>query len=134
MTQTQFFEWLGSPLHNTRWSWGSVRKDGKVFLRVWQDETRKHEGRRYMRVTKHAVFAEDLSNLGYQERLRQLELVRAGSPSFMVMCELNPAKLPEREILDFNREEVFRGGSLIEIEGDSWLELVERVAAKDIRA
>jgi len=87
-----------------------------------------------MRVTKHAVFAEDLSNLGYQERLRQLELVRSGSPSFMVMCEPNPTKLPEREILDFNREEVFRGGALIEIEGDSWLELSERVAAKEVRA
>ena len=87
-----------------------------------------------MRVTKHAAFAQDLSNLGYQERLRQIELVRSGSPSFMVMCEPNPAKLPERKILDFNREEVFRGGELIELEGDSWLEFGERVVAKDIRA
>ena len=134
MTQTQFFEWLGAPLHNLRWSWGSVRHDGVVFLRVWQDETTRHEGKRYMRVTKHSVFADDLGNLGYQERLKHLEVIRSGARAYMVMCEAAPDKLPEREILDYNADEVFEGGSLIAINGDSWLELNHRVAAKAVRA
>jgi hypothetical protein len=133
MTQTQFFEWLGAPLHNVRWSWGAVRHDGVVFLRVWQDETALHEARRYMRVTKHTVFADDLANLGYQERLRHLGLVRGGARSYMIMCEPDPARLPAREILDYNREEVFEGGALIEIAGDSWLELKQRVPARQVR-
>ena len=83
-----------------------------------------------MRVTKHSVFADDLGNLGYQERLKHLEVIRSGARAYMVMCEAAPDKLPEREILDYNADEVFEGGSLIAINGDSWLELNHRVAAK----
>jgi hypothetical protein len=35
------FEKLGAPLKNTVWSWGGVRADGAIFLRVWEDEKRK---------------------------------------------------------------------------------------------
>ena len=133
MTQTQFFEWLGSPLHNVRWSWGAVRNDGVVFLRIWQDETTRHNGLRYMRVTNHGHFAGNPENLGYRERLEHLKLIGSGAPSYMVMCEADPAKLPEREILDFNEDYVFRGGSLVTIAGDSWLELGQRIAARTVR-
>ncbi len=45
MSQAELFETLGAPLKNVRWSWGGVRKsDGAVFLRVWQDGTKKSMG------------------------------------------------------------------------------------------
>ena len=41
MSLTQFFDQLGAPLANSRWSWGAQRaRDGVVFMRVWQDEKR----------------------------------------------------------------------------------------------
>jgi hypothetical protein len=35
---TRFFDDLGAPLTNMQWSWGAVRSDGAVFVRVWEDE------------------------------------------------------------------------------------------------
>jgi hypothetical protein len=132
MTLTQFFISLGAPLLNSRWSWGCVRDDGIIFLRVWQDETVKHDGRRYMRVTKHAIFADDQENLGYRERLKHLDAIREQARSYMVMCTADPKKLPEREILIYD-EDLFEGGAMVEIDGDSWLELGPRVSAKTVR-
>lgn len=133
MTQTQYFEWLGAPLVNIRWSWGSLRSDGILFLRVWQDETIRHEGIRYVRVTRHSAFVGDESNLGYQERLKHLEMIRKGARCYLVMCEPDTEKLPERVIKDFNSDELFEAGRLAEIDGDSWLELKSRTTAMSLR-
>lgn len=133
MTQTQFFEWLGAPLNNVRWSWGAVRSDGTVFLRVWQDETLKHAGRRFMRATKHEVFIDDQANLGYQERLRHIDLVRGGAETYLIMCEANPALLPEREIKDFDSDDLFLAGEVLDLDGNAWLELRSRVPARTVR-
>jgi hypothetical protein len=50
--------------------------DQAVFLKVWQDEKIKLNGRWHMRLTANAHFAKHPSNLGWQERLRHLELVK----------------------------------------------------------
>jgi len=35
----QFFEMLGAPLRNSRWSWGARRlNDGAIFLRQWESD------------------------------------------------------------------------------------------------
>lgn len=133
MTQTQFFEWLGAPLSNTRWSWGSVRGDNVIFLRAWQDETIKHNGMCMMRITRHSAFIDDKTNLGYQERLSHIELIRMGYECYVVMCEPVLEKLPTRVIKDFNSDEVFKTGTLVEIDGDVWIELLTRIPAKSIR-
>jgi hypothetical protein len=39
MSLSALFARKGAPLHNVRYSWGGVRADGTVILRVWQDET-----------------------------------------------------------------------------------------------
>lgn len=127
MTQSDFFELLGAPLHNTRWSWGSIRHDGTVFLRVWQDGFRKHEDQRYIRITKHEKFIDDPNNLGYQERIGHVELIRKGAKCIMVMCEADPDKLPQRIVKNFNSNEVFLGGKTIQLDGDTWIELGARV-------
>ena len=127
MTQSDYFELLGSPLHNTRWSWGSIRHDGTVFLRVWQDESRKHENSRYIRITNHEKFSNDQNNLGYQERVGHVELIRKGAKCIMIMCVADPDSLPQRVVKNFNSDEVFLGGKTIQLDGDTWIELGARV-------
>ena len=134
MSLTDFFKSLGAPLANSRWSWGGVRPDGTVVLRVWQDEHERHEGQRCMRVTYHSRFEEVRASQGYPERMRHLELVRSGATCYLVMCKANPALLPRREVMDFDQADVFLAGSPIDVEGDTWLPLKARVAAHSLGA
>lgn len=118
---------LRALLVNPQWSWGAVREsDQAVFLRVWEDEVLKLNGRRYMRLTASAHYAEHPENLGWRERLRHLALVQAGAPAYMVMCVAVDPKAGQRKIRSFNRDEVFVGGELIEHDNDWWLELSGR--------
>jgi hypothetical protein len=118
---------LRAPLVNPRWSWGAVREsDQSVFLRVWQDEKIKLNGRWYMRLTANAHFAAHPGTLGWQERRRHLELVKNGRPAYMVMREAVDPTADPRTIRDFNQDEVFVGGELVEHNGDRWLELRSR--------
>ncbi len=81
MKQTDFFEMLGAPLTNARWYWGAVRpKDGAVFLKVWQDRMRTHEGGLFAQVTFHARFRDDPGNFRHRVRVGHVAQVRAGSP------------------------------------------------------
>lgn len=132
MSLTDLFNKLDAPLANRRWSWGGTRKDGTVFLRVWQDRKKKIDGKWHMMVTHHAAYKDDPESLGYQERLRHVKAVKAGVPCYMVMCL---AKCPEdrpRQIKSYDKKDVFLGGDCREFEGDTWLELRERVSIKSI--
>lgn len=134
MSQKELFERLGAPLVNARWSWGAVRAlDGAVFLRVWQDEARRIDGRLFVRITATEHFQNnDPTNLGWQERLRHVDLVRNGAVSYMIMCVARDINAIPREVQNFNREEVFQGGQLIDLDGDTWLELRGRVPVRDV--
>lgn len=134
MSQKQLFERLGAPLVNARWSWGAVRdRDGVVFLRVWQDEIKRIDGRLFMRITANDYFLNhDPANHGWLERLRHIESVRGGATSYMVMCVAKHVNAIPREVQSFNRDEVFTGGQLIEADGDTWLALGPRVRVQDV--
>jgi hypothetical protein len=134
MTQTDMFKRLGAPLSNSRWSWGAVRpEDGAVFLRVWQDRKKKHNGRWFMMVTHHEKYVGDEGNLGYQERLEHVAKIRAGAQCFMVMCLAKDISAAPRKVQSFNRNEVFVGGGVIELEGDTWVEMVDRKPVHAVR-
>jgi hypothetical protein len=133
MTQTQFFEWLGAPLKNSRWSWGAIRSDGIIFLRVWQDQSIKLEGKRYVRATYHSKVIDERSNLGHQERLLHIAELGRGSSCYLVMCKADPELFPAREIIDFDANDLFLVGDSVEIDGDTWLELKLRVPAMSVR-
>ena len=131
MSQTTLFAKLGAPLANPRWSWGAIRTtDGAVFLRVWQDRTRRHDGALFVQVTHAERFKDDPDNLGYQERLRHVERIREGAPCYMVMCEAVDVHAVPRAVRDFNGDEVFPGGRIIELDGDWWIELRSRVPVR----
>lgn len=130
---TEMFVRLGAPLVNQRWSWGAIRAaDGAVFLRVWQDQTRRIEDARYVEVANHAAFAGDAATAGYQERMRHLEAIRGGAPVFLVMVEVKDPKAEPRTIKSVNDREVFTGGRLIELDERTWLELVSRKPIAEI--
>ena len=77
------FKRLGAPLHNVQWSWGAVRADGSVFLRVWQDETRKTEdGRRFIRLVNHRAYAMKVQIL--------ISVTRNGSPIWICCVPAEP--------------------------------------------
>lgn len=126
MSITALFEKLGAPLANSRWSWGGVREDGSVVLRVWQNETKRFDGRTHIQLTHRAVFAGREGNLGYQERNRHVEQIQAGARCYMVMCEPKSTQAVPREIRGFNEREVFVAGDVIEHEGDLWAPIADR--------
>ena len=128
MSLTQHFKKLGAPLKNSRWSWGAVREsDGVVFLRVWQDQKVRLDGKTYMMVTHHAAYVGNESSPGYKERLAQVALVRAGSPVYMIICIVGDPNARPRKIKSFIVDDVFQGGEVIEHEGDTWIEQAGRV-------
>lgn len=134
MNQTELFKYLGAPLHNNRWSWGGVRPtDGAIVLRVWQDQKRKIDGKWYMELTSHRRYLKNPSDSGYAERLRHVELIKAGARTLMVMCEAKDIAAQPRDIKSFNDREVFVGGEIVESDGDWWLGMVERKTVQTAR-
>jgi hypothetical protein len=80
---SDLFRILKAPLKSVRWSWGSVRPDGTVVLRVSQDGwTSKGI----------CIMAPDWKpgTNGYNERLEHIELIKAGAPVYAIMCEMLP--------------------------------------------
>lgn len=126
MSITALFEKMGAPLANSRWSWGGVRKDGSVVLRVWQNETRRIDGKLHIQLTHHKEFVGREDNLGYQERNRHTEKIRSGSRCYMVMCEPKSTQTVPREIKNFNESEVFVAGDAVEYDGDLWAPIFDR--------
>ena len=135
VTLSDLFGYLGAPLANSRWSWGAVREtDGVAFLRVWQDEEQKVGGRYFTRISANAFFANDSSNLGYVERSKHIELIRGGAKSYMIMCRARDINATPREIAGFDDGELFVGGELIQIDGESWLQRVGRKRRAELRS
>lgn len=126
---TEHFKYLGAPLANQRWSWGGVRdSDGAVFLRAWQDQIKTLEPKRhYVLVADRARYGEEGDGSpGHQERLEHLDRIRAGATAYVVMCINRAGSGSPRQIESFQRREVWRGGELVEIDGDTFIELGER--------
>ena len=133
MSITRFFERLGAPLVNNRWSWGGRRaSDGTVFLRVWQDLKYFENGERYMLLD--GGVREDRRNPGYQERLKHIEAVRRGAPCFLVMCIARDVAERPRVIQDFHDEDVFVGGELAERNGEVWIRVAGRKPIGEVGA
>jgi hypothetical protein len=136
MTLSDLFAYLGAPFSNARWSWGAVREsDGAVFLRVWQGEEQKIDGRYFTRISSNAFYlASEPTNLGYMERSRHIELIRRGAMSYMIMCRGRDIEGSPTEIVGFDDRALFVGGDLIEIDGESWLQRVGRKPRAELRS
>ena len=129
---TQFFGALGAPLRMVRQSWGAVRADGAVFLRVWQDRCEQHDGIRYVQLTHLEKYGSDSSSFGYTERQRHVDLIQKGAPCYLVMCRVKDPDASPRDIKSFNGDAVFVGGALRQFDGDCWIELAGKVPADEL--
>lgn len=128
MSISAMFERLGAPLANPRWSWGAVRQDGTVVLRVWQNETKRIDGRLCIQLTHHQVFAGRESNLGHQERLAHVERIRTGAQCLMVVCIPKDTMTDPRAIKTFVDRDVLVAGDVFENDGDYWAPIATRLA------
>ncbi len=126
---TDFFsERLRAPLRNSRWAWGAISDEGNVvFLRVWEDHLRIHEGQEQIRLLD--IQWADNRTGGMQQRIDQLELVRSGTPCFAVICRSMPTT---RSIKDFWDEELLHIGSLIIEDGSTWAQVRGRVSVDEV--
>lgn len=108
---TNFYEnFLKAPFHNHRWSWGSVDSKGRVFLRVWQDETKGNSVVIGFPPTGIGYYPKiDISSQpGYVERKKHINRILNGAPFFLTMCEANdPAT--KGKIKSFDKD-IFVGG------------------------
>ena len=132
MNQAALFARLGAPLSKSRWSWGAVRSErGAVFLRVWRDGMRTHDGSQFVRVTNHALFRDGPVNCGHRERLGHVDLIRGGAPCYLIVCEAaDPAARPRR-VRRFNAAEAFPGGRVVELDGDWYVEVLPGVPVQE---
>jgi hypothetical protein len=123
MSITTLFKRLGAPLANSRWSWGGVKEDGSVVLRVWQDEAKRTSEGTWMRITAHREFANNPNDLGYAERCRHVELIRAGAPCYLVICVACDTKATPRSIKSFDATGLRVGGAISEMGDETWIQL-----------
>ncbi len=136
MNPTELFERLGAPLTNVRQSWGSVRKkDGVVFLRVWQDECKTLDGARFALID---LLPEAMSpqhdRWGREERREHIGLIKNGAPVYMVMCLVKDAASEPRNIKSVNSDDVFVGGQIREADGKVWLQITGKRSVREVAA
>lgn len=124
---TQYFSALKAPLRMMRQSWGGVRDDGAVFLRVWQDRCQTQDGVRYVQLTHLEKYGGDSSNFGYNERKTHVEMIRGSAPCYLVMCLAKDTEARLREIKSFNKDIIFVGGALKQFDEEWWIELSGKV-------
>ncbi len=123
MSISSLFKDIGAPLRNIRWSWGGVRSDGAVILRIWQNEIDPRGGRRWAQLTHHQAFLGREKNLGYRERNRHVDLVKAGASCYLIICEARDVTKVPRVIKSFNGCELFVTGDHAEYQGNTWIEI-----------
>jgi len=121
MGPTKFFEYLGAPLKNSRWSWGAVRSDGGVFLRTWKDEVRTLGDDTHYLIFNEQPASKGKANLGCNERRRHIDSVIAGAPCFLVMCSAEDVDAHPRRIESFDEKNLIVGGEIVEVEGELWI-------------
>lgn len=132
MSISDFFKKLGAELRNNRWSWGGIREDGSIVLRIWQDETIKRDGYLLARLTYNDKFKDNPDNLGFRERSEHVRLVESGNTAILVMCKAEDPEQEPRNIASFNKREVFTGSSLEKVDGDYWIRIEERIPVKSL--
>lgn len=123
----QFFsDVLGAPLANLRWSWGAHHAErGHVYLRVWEDQIVDIDG------VQHVLVARDRPGYrspGTAERDRHLALLRAGVPTFGVVCTAkNPSSPDNRSIRSFEDGYLLRLGEVSRDGADTYARVLGTV-------
>src|SRR4051794_31535353 len=95
MTMADFFESVGAPLRNVRWSWGARRpKDGAIFLRAFKDESyTDRDGQQWVQI----AWQSGVSGPGWNERQEHIASIVSGAQCLILMCEaLDESAVPRK--------------------------------------
>ena len=122
----KFFEDLGFPLRNSRWSWGS-NNGNAVLLTVWDDQ-RDVMGR-YARVLGPRRAGSRKFSPGLSERIDHIRTLWAGGlPAYLVMAKAKDESAKQRVIESYDASKVWAVDSLHAMEdGSVWAELGDAV-------
>ena len=122
MTISRFFgDRLGAPLLDPR-SWGAISPStGHVYLRVWDHEFGRLNGRRCVRITDRE--RPNQADAGDRERHAHVQEIERGVKTYcVVLTAVDPEESPLR-IESFDGVALMVGGELFkDSEGRSWLE------------
>ncbi|MFG6412466.1 HNH endonuclease [Roseateles sp. DC23W] len=100
-----FFEELGYPLRNRRWSWGA-RRDNSILLRTWQDEQDFHA--RTVTVLREPAAHLETDSFGLDERIVQLKSLWIGEAAgYTVIVEVKDKGARPRQIKGYREDVVF---------------------------
>ena len=132
MTMSEFFESVGAPLNNVRWSWGAIRpKDGAVFLRAWKDQLRKDaEGREWVMIGGPSG---DGSMHGWYEREEHLKAIESGARCLIVLCEAVDVSVNPRTVAVFDHRTVVVGGEIKREQGTTWIRVADYKSVFEVR-
>ena len=122
----RFFEDLGFPLRNSRWSWGS-NNGNAVLLTVWDDK-RNFVGR-YARVLGARSAGPRTLSPGLSERIDHIRTLWAGGlPAYLVLAKAKDKGAKQRAIESYDDSKVWAVESLHAMEdGSVWAELGDAV-------
>ena len=111
MSITKFFERLGFPLSNARWSWGALSADG-VLLRVWMHDL-SFDGR-YVPALAGRSAKRTRASPGLPERIDQLRILWSGGiAGYAVLATAVDPNAETKVIRSFDEEAVRAITSLI---------------------
>lgn len=108
---TEFFKIrLNAPLLNSRWSWGAVSADkSAVYLSVWQDEIHRDDPKDphsptwvYVLWGEQEWKDKNDGSLARDERVRHLELIKAGTPGYAVVKVAKDVSAMPRQMKEYN--------------------------------
>jgi|SRR5579862_7775961 len=122
MGMTRFFESLGAPLKNVRWSWGARRaKDGVIFLRAWKDEQHTDaEGRQWVMIANSGY----ASTHGFRERQAHIRQVESGARCLLVICEAEDPSASPRVVRTFDPNTLIEGRDIKVKDGQTWIRVI----------
>lgn len=102
---SKFFEGLGLPLRNVRWSWGA-RSGNTLLLRTWSDEYSMTS--RAVTVLRERARYQQSESYGLDERIVQLKaLWEGGIAGYTVIANVKDVNAQPREIKDYRDDVVF---------------------------
>jgi putative restriction endonuclease len=133
MKATEFFEYLGAPLRNSRWSWGGMNSDGAVFLRTWSEQNERIDGVTCYLILDHERYQEGPKSPGYNERKRHVQQIVEGAKCYLVMCEAEDINASPRRIKAFDEENLLVGGVVHDEGEEVWIEVVGKASVEAIR-
>lgn len=131
MTMADFFEALGAPLKNVRWSWVARRaSDNAVFLRAWKDDCRPDGSSLLVKISEQ----ESGSRPGWKERQEHIASIDAGCQCFIVMCEAVDVSAVPRAVATFDDRRIRVAGETRREQGEVWIRIAGEKSIWDVRA